>query len=396
MTQLTPYNHIPPSSEELVSTNNLVIQMKNKLAIGGIKRIKLIVTLFADKAPHKPTAMDTLKRTWAQYGTVNITDRDERDPDDKILIATAQDEEVAKSILDNSPWSVIGFNVHVQEWPAIKAIEDIPTHHISFWIQIRGVPLYLFMEENARDMVSQFGVFISMDDPLEGEDGTYSFLRVRVLFDGTKPLPSGFKLPREDGSVSWVEFKYEKLANFCYKCGRLGHNHTLKFPCTRPIESQDDEEAYGDWMSIPTFRQPVRQPHHQEFEASRTSRRRRAGQLMSPFGSGIVGQNFNNHGQSSANGDTCPIVESQSQSRFGHNNSVGFESQKITNTCSLPHQCPSNDVHLARQNPVPPSDTAQDEDFHDNDDLVIYGADYNGSIYSQGDGGWPSTAARHP
>ena len=208
--------------------------MKNKLSVGGIRRVRLIATIFADKVPHKPIVITSLKRVWSQFGNVNITARDEKDHDDDIVIVTAEDEDIADSILRNSPWSVLGFTVHVQVWPATKAIEDLPTHQIAFWIQIRGVPLYLYVESNVRDMIDHFGEFIKMDNTLDGGDGTYSFLRVRVLLDGREPLPTGFRLSREDGSVSWVEFKYEKLVKLCYKCGRLGHNHTSIVPCTKP------------------------------------------------------------------------------------------------------------------------------------------------------------------
>ena len=49
------------------------------------------------------------------------------------------------------------------------------------------------------------------------------FLRVWVQIDVTKRLIRGKKITIEGGEARWVQFKYEKLPNFCYRCGLLSH-----------------------------------------------------------------------------------------------------------------------------------------------------------------------------
>lgn len=55
-------------------------------------------------------------------------------------------------------------------------------------------------------------------------DGTGwgSCLRLRVNIDITKPLDRGRALSLA-GTSSWVEFKYEKLPLFCFRCGCIVH-----------------------------------------------------------------------------------------------------------------------------------------------------------------------------
>ena len=51
-----------------------------------------------------------------------------------------------------------------------------------------------------------------------------NFLRIRVLFDITKPLKRGAKVRLgSGGEIRWVDFKYEKLMEFCYVRGLIGH-----------------------------------------------------------------------------------------------------------------------------------------------------------------------------
>lgn len=50
-------------------------------------------------------------------------------------------------------------------------------------------------------------------------------VRVRVEMDISCPLVPGFPLERDHLPVLWIPFKFEKLGNFCFGCGMLGHDH---------------------------------------------------------------------------------------------------------------------------------------------------------------------------
>ena len=49
------------------------------------------------------------------------------------------------------------------------------------------------------------------------------FLRVKVEIDVSKLLCWGRKIAINADEFIWVAFKYEKLPNFCYWCGRVSH-----------------------------------------------------------------------------------------------------------------------------------------------------------------------------
>ncbi|CAN1852187.1 hypothetical protein LINPERHAP1_LOCUS40541 [Linum perenne] len=48
-------------------------------------------------------------------------------------------------------------------------------------------------------------------------------MRLTVRLDLRKPLKRENKPRMEGGETMTCEFKYEKLHNFCYICGRMGH-----------------------------------------------------------------------------------------------------------------------------------------------------------------------------
>lgn len=79
-------------------------------------------------------------------------------------------------------------------------------------------------------------------------------MRVRVLLDISKPLSHGRKISMDDGSNGWVSFKYERLPNICYQCGRLTHSNKdcdlwLDSEATLTIQSRQ----FGAWMRAPLF-----------------------------------------------------------------------------------------------------------------------------------------------
>lgn len=71
----------------------------------------------------------------------------------------------------------------------------------------------------------KLGKFLELDTNEYRDDWKRSFLSQRLELEISKLLVAGFPIPRSGFSRIWVQFKYEKLAEFCYACGY--HGHTL-------------------------------------------------------------------------------------------------------------------------------------------------------------------------
>lgn len=75
------------------------------------------------------------------------------------------------------------------------------------------------------------------------------YLRVRVKIDVTRKLIRGKKVKIEGGEQRWIRFKYERLPNFCYRCGLLTHD---LMDCAEASDKGNNTEQttlqYGPWL----------------------------------------------------------------------------------------------------------------------------------------------------
>ncbi|XVF29188.1 hypothetical protein REPUB_Repub15cG0098700 [Reevesia pubescens] len=52
------------------------------------------------------------------------------------------------------------------------------------------------------------------------------YLRVRIMINITKPLKNGSYITLGDEGKTLVAFKYERLSDLCYVCGKLIHHES--------------------------------------------------------------------------------------------------------------------------------------------------------------------------
>uniref|UniRef100_A0A803QQQ0 Zinc knuckle CX2CX4HX4C domain-containing protein n=1 Tax=Cannabis sativa TaxID=3483 RepID=A0A803QQQ0_CANSA len=103
--------------------------------------------------------------------------------------------------------------------PSVLQNASMDTYTITpFWIQVYRMPFLSKSEALAKILGNMIGTFLEVHDDSLNE-GWGPFLRMRVGIDVSKPLLRGqlVSFPWMDDEL-WLDFRYERLPEFCYEC----------------------------------------------------------------------------------------------------------------------------------------------------------------------------------
>ncbi|KAM1074599.1 hypothetical protein ACFX11_019776 [Malus domestica] len=158
----------------------LVVHLEKFMDLSTMEHgIELVGVAFVNRTLNKLGVRNIFRSFWKELGEIEV-----KWVRDNTFIITVQDESTTTKILN----------------------------------QIRGLTLYLTSEANVRRLANEIKEFMEFEDLSK----VRGFLRARVMVNTFKPLTTGCWLPRENNKDTWVEFRYERLQDFCYRCGILG------------------------------------------------------------------------------------------------------------------------------------------------------------------------------
>ncbi|XP_031105220.1 uncharacterized protein LOC116010098 [Ipomoea triloba] len=117
---------------------------------------------------------------------------------------------------------------------------DVVLDSVEMWVQLHDLPMG-YTSELIQEQIGNFlGKFVMCDDRFTGAPWL-NFYRIRVALPVDKPIKRKMKLLKRDRTYSWVTFRYERLHNYCFFCGMLGHSY--KF-CLKARESTIPIDQY--------------------------------------------------------------------------------------------------------------------------------------------------------
>ncbi|PON97136.1 Zinc knuckle CX2CX4HX4C [Trema orientale] len=167
----------------------------------------------------KPHSGSFVRATWPKYG-------------DK------------RRVLDRSPWSIL------KDVPPSTSLREVDFSSTYFWVRFTGLPRDAISEDNVRLITSNIGRLISTDRRSLGVFFLGDYVRARVEIPMARPLAAGFFQKRKRGSPRWIQFKYERLQDFCFKCGLLGHDYRICRASEGATVSNGNTRValYGPWL----------------------------------------------------------------------------------------------------------------------------------------------------
>lgn len=181
------------------------------------------------------------KKLWNPKGSFSC-----RPLDDNVVLFSFGNLADKKRVQLGAPWLLDKYLMLLQDAAMDMVVSNLIFKKSAFWIQLHGLPLGLLNKSFATLAGNSIGSFLGIDCDLSGSV-IGKFLRIRVEIDVSKPLcrvlHADFK-----GQTITISLKYERLPDFCFFCGIIGH--TLKDCDNRVLSNShmNDLLEYGNWL----------------------------------------------------------------------------------------------------------------------------------------------------
>ncbi|KAL7162535.1 hypothetical protein ACSBR2_042931 [Camellia fascicularis] len=191
--------------------NGLVLE-DGDLGLDAVFPSSLIGKVLATKTLNKNVVSSIIIGAWKVRGTLNISHWS-----DNVYHFQFSEEDDRNRILCDGPWSLMGSLLVLRPLTEGQTAAEVDFQWCPFWMQAHGLSF--------NNMTKRTG-------------------EVNTL----NPLPRGLWLQRpREGKEIWISFKYEKLSDFCYDYGRLGHDNKV---CKFVTREQGQSSGYGPALRI--------------------------------------------------------------------------------------------------------------------------------------------------
>jgi hypothetical protein len=142
------------------------------------------------------------------------------------------------------PWYFDNHLLILDVLPENGVPSQVNLRFVPFWVQVHDIPTGLMSEKVGKEIANFIGEFLEYDAK-NNSNYLRSYMKIRVLMDVTKPLKRQKKIKKPGGECSYIRFKYERLGNFCYFCGLLGH---IEDYCEK-LYSMESDDGTRLWSS---------------------------------------------------------------------------------------------------------------------------------------------------
>lgn len=214
-----------------------------------IKDLCVVGKVLSNKPCHVSAVSNVCNIAWKTRASFSVVPWG-----NNIFLFRFEEAEDKDHILKDGPWSISNNLLILEPLEIGGTVEDVEFSHCPFWIQIHGLPVEKMTRANAELIGKRLGKLLAVETSHDGILLGRSFLRVRAAIKVSDPLPKGFWLRRKPGGGDdiWISYKFEKLTDFCYACGRLGHENK---GCRFATREDGPNSGYGPGLRTGRVRQ---------------------------------------------------------------------------------------------------------------------------------------------
>ncbi|KAL5756018.1 hypothetical protein ACOSQ2_020764 [Xanthoceras sorbifolium] len=168
---------------------------------------------------------------------------------ENVFVFQFQNQADKRRVLTGGPWSFDKCLIVLEEPRGDGKFLDMGFSHVQFWVQLHNVPLVCMTKEIGWALGNKIGRVMDIDVSATG-DCLGRFLRVRVVIDVTKPLNRFLRVCLLEGDPDTVLLlRYERLAEYCFQCGVVGHVvRECQIAYDSGGSSSVPEYKFGTWM----------------------------------------------------------------------------------------------------------------------------------------------------
>ena len=181
----------------------------------------LISRVVTEKSINKASFQNAMTNMWGVKEGLKIVEIQE-----KLFQLFFEEERAMVGVQKGSPWLYRNAWVLMKRWEREVEPHQMNFDEVDIWIQIWGLSTHCRTPLMGRKIGLCLGVVkeVAVYDMGVG-NGTV--LKVLVRVNINKPLRKGVNAGSKKDGVSWVDFRYEQLPQFCYQCGIVGHGESF-------------------------------------------------------------------------------------------------------------------------------------------------------------------------
>ncbi|KAL5745637.1 hypothetical protein ACOSP7_026783 [Xanthoceras sorbifolium] len=197
-----------------------VLDIAGDVQADGIKSVEhyLVGKILSRRKVNREAFRGTIEQIWGTVDRIEI-----EMVGNNVFVFHFQSLEDKAMVWSRGPWH-FDKNLIVLEKPVGPgAISQLRFQFSEFWIHIYTIPLACMNYKVARLIAEEVGTIV--DFPMDSKDLWGKFMRIKVRIDITKPLKRGIRMRLENfDTMITALIKYERLPDFCYGCGFIGHS----------------------------------------------------------------------------------------------------------------------------------------------------------------------------
>ncbi|PNX95453.1 hypothetical protein L195_g018645 [Trifolium pratense] len=146
-------------------------------------------------------------------------------------------------ILLGNPWIFRNSWLIVKAWDRNTDPQTVDFSHAPVWIQLWGLPPHC----KTKKMGESIGNLLGKVETAEFYEypGKKMIIKVKVAINVHEPIQTGILIGNHKDGTTWIDFRYEKLPQICFKCGILGHGENL---CQNEPLNMEEAAPLGPWI----------------------------------------------------------------------------------------------------------------------------------------------------